>query len=213
MEQKIKIQKWIFLLFIAIMVNIANLFAQDVITLKDGKEIIGLVYEIGDVDVKYKKTDNPSGPNYLLKKSEIFMIKYANGSKDTFNDSSPLESTAQISNNEIPEQLIEKAPEFPGGTNALERYLAQNFRYPKRALKKGIQGQVIIRFLIKENDSISDIYLVKRLQRDFDNEAVRLVKIMPKWIPCTVNGKPVKTYYSLMIYFEPNGLNIRVNVN
>ena len=60
--------------------------AQDIITLKNGDDIQALVQEIGEVDVKYKKFDNPNGPNYMLKKSEIFMIKYVNGSKDVFAD-------------------------------------------------------------------------------------------------------------------------------
>jgi len=84
-----KTRKKIFLLFAVIAVSITSSFAQDVITLKSGKEIIGLVYEIGDNDVKYKKITNPNGPNYILKKSEIFMIRYANGSKDVFEDVTP----------------------------------------------------------------------------------------------------------------------------
>jgi len=79
-------QKRLFLLFAAILINLVNLFAQDVITLKNGNDTIGLVYEIGDTVVKYKKIENPNGPNYILKKSEIFMIRYANGSKDIFTD-------------------------------------------------------------------------------------------------------------------------------
>jgi len=81
-----KILKRLLLFFFAIAVGILSSFAQDVITLKDGKEIIALVYEIGDIDVEYKKIDNPGGPNYTLKKAEISMIKYANGSKDVFSE-------------------------------------------------------------------------------------------------------------------------------
>ena len=60
--------------------------AQDVITLKNGEDIQAIVQEINEVDIKYKKFDNPNGPNYTLKKSEILMIRYANGSKDVFAD-------------------------------------------------------------------------------------------------------------------------------
>ena len=74
-----------FLLFAVFCVCVVNAFAQDVITLKNGDDIQALVQEIGESDVKYKKFDNPNGPNYTLKKSEIFMIRYANGSKDVFN--------------------------------------------------------------------------------------------------------------------------------
>jgi len=72
--------------------------AQDIITLKNGDEIQALVQEVGDVDVKYKKFDNPNGPNYTLKKSEIFMIRYANGSRDVFATESvtpPVPATGQ----------------------------------------------------------------------------------------------------------------------
>ncbi|MDR0811660.1 MAG: hypothetical protein LBN23_05250 [Paludibacter sp.] len=62
------------------------LFAQDVITLKNANDIQALVQEIGTDEVKYKKFDNPNGQTYVIKKSEIFMIKYANGSKDVFAD-------------------------------------------------------------------------------------------------------------------------------
>jgi len=83
-ERSSKKKNFLFVLFIFI--NVTYSFAQDVITLKNGNEITALVYEIGDIDVKYKKIDNPNGPNYTLKKSEILMIRYANGSKDVFAD-------------------------------------------------------------------------------------------------------------------------------
>jgi len=60
--------------------------AQDVITLKNGTDINALVQKIGDVEIEYKKFDNPNGPNYTLKKSEILMIRYENGSKDIFSE-------------------------------------------------------------------------------------------------------------------------------
>jgi hypothetical protein len=73
-----------FLFFIIFCINFLISFAQDVITLKNGDDIQALVQEIGEVDIKYKKYDNPNGHSYTMKKTEIFMIKYANGSKDVF---------------------------------------------------------------------------------------------------------------------------------
>jgi len=72
------------LFFSIFCLSVTNMFAQDVITLKSGNEIKAIVQDIGTDDVKYKKFDNPSGPNYTLKKTEIIMIVYANGSKDVF---------------------------------------------------------------------------------------------------------------------------------
>jgi len=68
-------------------------FAQDIITLKTGDDIQALVKEIDDVDVKYKNFDNPDGPTYTLKRWKIFMIRYANGSKEIFKDEEPVPST------------------------------------------------------------------------------------------------------------------------
>ena len=78
-------KKSLFLVAILLLCG-ASVFAQDIITLKNGDDIQALVQDIGEVDVKYKKFDNPNGPNYTLKKSEILMIRYANGSKDVFAD-------------------------------------------------------------------------------------------------------------------------------
>ena len=75
-----------FLFFTTLCICVVNAFAQDVITMKNGDDIQALVQEIGDVDIKYKKFDNPNGPNYTLKKAEILLIRYANGSKDVFLD-------------------------------------------------------------------------------------------------------------------------------
>jgi len=63
-----------------------TMYAQDIIIMKNGSDIQAIVQEIGIDDVRYKRFDNPNGPNYTLKKSEIFMIRYANGSKDVFNE-------------------------------------------------------------------------------------------------------------------------------
>jgi len=82
-----------YLLCVVFCINVANMFAQDVIILKNGNDIQAIVQEISDDNVKYKKYDNINGPNYTLKKTEIFMIRYANGSKDVFAD-----NTAPVAN-------------------------------------------------------------------------------------------------------------------
>jgi len=71
--------------------------AQDVITLKNGTDIKVLVQKIGDVEVEYKKFDNPNGPNYTLKKSEILIIRYENGTKDIFSENTKLIDNDKIS--------------------------------------------------------------------------------------------------------------------
>lgn len=77
------------LLVVVCLLVVQTISAQDIITLKTGEDINVKVLEVGSLDVKYKKSDNPDGPSYTLLKSEIFMIKYQNGTKDVFNTTPP----------------------------------------------------------------------------------------------------------------------------
>ena len=74
-------------------------------------------------------------------------------------------------------------PQFPGGDGALLDYIKKNLRYPTEAKNKGIQGRVIVRFCIETDGSISDVKVVKPVDSLLNNEAVRIVKSMPKWKP------------------------------
>ena len=78
-------KKFFFTLFVVVII-VPLVSAQDIITLKNGDDIQAVVQEIGDVEIKYKKFENLNGPNYTLKKSDVFMIRYENGSKDVFSD-------------------------------------------------------------------------------------------------------------------------------
>ncbi|MCL2131201.1 MAG: hypothetical protein FWH36_01910 [Lentimicrobiaceae bacterium] len=101
--------------------------AQDVITLKNGDDIKALVQEIGDVDIKYKKIENPSGPNYTLKKSEILMIRYANGSKDIFSEEEKAIETKDVFNSESESPKNNESIE----TNKETVYLPENMQSRK----------------------------------------------------------------------------------
>jgi hypothetical protein len=98
------------LLLIIFLLSVKIGIAQDTITLKNGEDIQAIIQEIGEVDVKYKKFDNPNGPNYTLKKSDIFMIKYANGSKDVFSNdetSVPIKSSSETAiKQDVPLELL-----------------------------------------------------------------------------------------------------------
>ena len=94
-----KVPQKIFLIFAIFCISAAGAFAQDVIILKNGNDIQAIVSEIGTDEVKYKRFDNPDGPTYTLKKEEIFMIMYPNGSRDVFADAStsaPVETNARL---------------------------------------------------------------------------------------------------------------------
>lgn len=100
-------------------------------------------------------------------------------------------------NNNNPEVM----PQFKGGLEALMRYIGENLRYPTEAAKAGIQGRVVVKFVITELGKVTNIEVKKGLSPECDAEAVRVVKSMPKWIPGMQDGKPVKVDFTIPISF------------
>lgn len=99
---------------------------------------------------------------------------------------------------------VDEQPQFPGGQLEMYSYLAQNIKYPADAEKNKQQGQVLVNFVVNTDGSISDIKVVKSVCESLDNEAIRIVKTMPKWTPGKQNGKAVNTRYSLPITYRLN---------
>lgn len=97
---------------------------------------------------------------------------------------------------------VDQQPSFPGGTNALNTFIASNLKYPPEAQLNGILGRVIVKFIVEKDGSISNVEVVLSADRDLDNEAMRVVKAMPKWIPGQINGKAVKVECSLPFVFR-----------
>ncbi len=98
-------------------------------------------------------------------------------------------------------KLIESAPEFPGGYEELVKFLSKNLIYPEKSRKKGIQGQVIIKFVVDKNGEIINESIFKSVDQLLDNEALRVVKKMPKWKPGIQDGKHVNVWCQLPIKF------------
>ena len=93
-------------------------------------------------------------------------------------------------------------PQFPGGAEALMKFLVNNVRYPIEALRRGITGHVAVRFIVKADGSIENIEIPKNVNPELGEEALRVVKRMPQWIPGTKDGEPVDTEYTLPIIFN-----------
>lgn len=95
--------------------------------------------------------------------------------------------------------VVEQAPQFLGGN--LNKWLSNNIRYPEAAQQNGVSGRVIVQFVVERDGSITDVKVVKGVDKDLDAEAVRVVKKMPKWQPGKNNGHPVRTKFTLPINF------------
>lgn len=99
-------------------------------------------------------------------------------------------------------QVVETQPEFPGGMAELMKYLQKNTRYPKVCKEQGLQGRVIVQFVVNTDSTVSDVNVVKPVNPHFDKEALRVVKAMPKWKPGTQRGKPVRVRCTLPVTFR-----------
>jgi len=97
---------------------------------------------------------------------------------------------------------VEVMPQFPGGEQALMKWLSDNIVYPTIAQEQGIQGRVNLRFVVNPDGSVDKVEVIKGLDPSCDKEAQRVVKKMPKWIPGKQNGNPVYVYYSLPVVFR-----------
>lgn len=97
---------------------------------------------------------------------------------------------------------VEVPPQFPGGDAELMKWLQANLNYPTRAQEQGIQGRVVLRFVVGPDGSVGQIEIQKTLDPTCDQEAVRVVKKMPNWLPGKQNGRPVYVYFTLPIQFK-----------
>ena len=100
-----------------------------------------------------------------------------------------------------PSSALDQMPEFPGGMEALNAYLRNNIRYPQEAQKAGIQGRVIIQFIVSKDGSITDAEVVESVDPQLDAEGLRLIKNMPRWKPGMRKGQAIRVKQTLPIRF------------
>ncbi len=109
-----------------------------------------------------------------------------------------------------PEQVftaVEQMPAFPGGDAELMKYLSSHINYPPMAMENNIQGRVIVQFVVTKTGKVGEVKVVRGVDRDLDNEAVRVVKSLPDFIPGRMNGQAVNVWYTLPVTFKLQGVN------
>ena len=100
---------------------------------------------------------------------------------------------------EVPYQAVEQMPQFPGGDAELMKYIQDHLKYPVIAAENGIQGRVIVRFVVSKTGEIQDVTVLRGVDSSLDKEAVRVIKSMPKWIPGKQNGNNVAVYFTVPV--------------
>ena len=98
--------------------------------------------------------------------------------------------------------VVEEMPQFPGGMGEAMKFLAKNIKYPAVALQNKIEGRVIVQFVVKENGKVADLKVVRGVTPELDAEALRVVGLMPDWIPGKQRGKAVAVKYTMPITFR-----------
>ena len=98
--------------------------------------------------------------------------------------------------------VVEQMPSFPGGMGALMSWLSQNIKYPVIAAENGVQGRVIVQFVVEKDGSITDVKVAKSVDPSLDKEASRVVKAMPRWQPGKQNGSAVRVKYTVPVQFK-----------
>jgi protein TonB len=104
-----------------------------------------------------------------------------------------------------PYRYVEQMPEFPGGDAARINFFNKNLKYPPMARESGIQGTVYLTFVVSKTGQISNVQVVRGIGGGCDEEAIRVLKSMPNWIPGRQNGKPVPVQFSLPLRFSLSG--------
>ena len=105
-------------------------------------------------------------------------------------------------NNGIFYSVEQQQPEFPGGMAELMKYLQKNLRYPQICKEQGVQGRVFVQFVVNTDSTITDVNVIKSVNPHLDEEAVRVVKAMPKWNPGKQRGELVCVRFTLPVTFR-----------
>ena len=115
------------------------------------------------------------------------------------------EQVVEVEEEEEIFQVVEQTAMFPGGYQALNKYLRDNIKYPQQAKETGTQGKVFLTFVVEKDGSITDIKILRDIGSGCGEEAIRVVKSMPKWTPAKQRGKTVRQQFNLPVSFALQG--------
>jgi len=154
-------------------------------------------------DEQVSEEDEPKMQKEVVEtKAAIGTVNYNKGTDDV---SAPIpiqeEKTKIVEEVEAPFVIVEQMPQFPGGEKEMMNFIKSNLRYPVLAQEVGVSGTVIVNFVIDKNGSISNIVIVRGIGSGCDEEAIRVLKLMPKWTPGRQGGRTVRVSYNLPFRF------------
>ena len=162
---------------------------QIMVNSKDDQLIISMVgYRTQEVSVGNNKTIN------VLLEHGILELDFSEENKLIIQRNKPESKGEYV--------YVEELPAYPGGTEALHQFLMSNMVYPENAKKKGIQGTVLMTYIIDANGEVTSVKIIRGVEPEIDQEAMRLTKTIKGWKPAAQNGKPVSTTITMPIEFK-----------
>jgi len=166
-------------------------------------------------DEKVKKEDE------IKTQDELKETETAFGQKDNEKGTEDRNVTRTLKEEVVVEKPVEKPkevkeevfrsvvqmPQFPGGEDALRKYLASHVNYPPMAAENNVQGKVVVQFVVEKDGKVGEVKVVRSVDKDLDKEAVRVCKSLPKFTPGRQNGQAVSVWYTLPVTFKLQGTN------
>ncbi|MCR5362612.1 MAG: energy transducer TonB [Bacteroidales bacterium] len=172
--------------------------------------------ETDTIEEEFEDTINEKGCDTTVEPNNVRIVKN-NIEIDDFEmmalgevdgDDQTIVEVVDLSEEEVPDPgdevytVVTQQPEFPGGEEALMDFIKKNQEYPASALEKGIQGRVRLSFVVEKDGSLTNIEVLRSPTEELSQEAIRIVKMMPKWHPGTLRDKPVRVKYVLPVTFR-----------
>jgi len=155
--------------------------------------------------VGYKSQEIPVESNTKINvqlEREVLAVDFSGGNKLNPNMNSPENKQNSTNANNDLYVVKEELPSYPGGTDALKKYLMDNLRYPSEAKKKGIQGKVMVNFVINAAGAVTDVKIMRGVSSELDAEAMRLVSSVKGWKPASHNGEHLSTAVTMPVEFK-----------
>mgnify|MGYP002563779458 CR=1 FL=1 len=162
------------------MMNVSE-YANDV-----GKKVSEILKLCQTLDIKVSNEED------MLSDDDIIMLD---------NEIANMDEEEEVEEQQI-FQVVEEMPEFPGGMAECLKFLAKNIKYPTIAQENGVQGRVIVQFVVNQDGSIVDPVVVRSVDPYLDKEALRVIQMMPKWKPGKQRGKAVRVKYTVPVTFK-----------
>lgn len=137
--------------------------------------------------------------------TEAALNESSQSENDTQTESSVTDENENTSESSVVDNkvysVVEQMPNFPGGEEALMKFINEHIKYPQSALEQGTQGTIMLRFVVTDTGDIGEVQILKGLDPDCNNEAIRVVKSLPKFNPGMQQGRPVSVWYTTPVRF------------